>query len=133
MTSNKNEKTKKVQSKLSFMDRFFTQSTPKVTEQTKENNTATNNSTSHSDINNKDLVLFPDATSDMEVDTTLKNTTEAVASGSGSSANNTVDNNIELEPLTTSWADTPIDTIKNSLDGKLDDEALSPEFLKDAQ
>ena len=37
MTSKNSEKTtKKVQSKLSFMDRFFTQNTPKVTELTKE-------------------------------------------------------------------------------------------------
>src|SRR3989337_1096592 len=133
MTSKNSEKTtKKVQSKLSFMDRFFTQNTPKVTEPTKET-TQTKETTSHNDVNNKDLILFPNNTSDMEVDTTLNNTTKAVASGSGTSATNTNDNNIELEPLTTSWADTPIDTIKTSLEGKLDDEALSPEFLKDAQ
>ena len=78
-------------------------------------------------------MLFPDTTSDMEVDTTLKNTTEAVASGSGSSATDNNIESIELPPLTTSWADTPIDTVKKSLEEKLDDEALSPEFLKDAQ
>src|SRR3990170_2119269 len=133
MTSKNSEKTtKKVQSKLSFMDRFFTQNTPKVTEPTKET-TQTKETTSHNDVNNKDLILFPNNTSDMEVDTTLNNTTKAVASGSGTSATNDNDNNIELEPLTTSWADTPIDTIKTSLEGKLDDEALSPEFLKDSQ
>src|SRR3990170_1216971 len=134
MTSKNSEKTtKKVQSKLSFLDMFRTPSVPKVTEQTKETTTEPKNSTSHSDVNNKDLLLFPDTTSDMEVDTTLKNTTEAVASGSGTSATNTTDNNIELEPLTTSWADTPIDNVQKSFEGKLDEEALSPEFLKDAQ
>src|SRR5688572_27887283 len=133
MTSKNSEKsTKKVQSKLSFLDMFRTPSAPKQTEQIKET-TQTKETTSHSDVNNKDLILFPNNTSDMEVDTILNNTTEAVASGSGTYATNNNDNNIELEPLTTSWADTPIDTIKTSLEGKLDDEALSPEFLKDAQ
>src|SRR3989337_2221148 len=134
MTSKNSEKpTKKVQSKLSFLDMFRTQNVPKVTEQTKSTTTEPKNSTSHSDVNNKDLLLFPDTTSDMEVDTTLKINTEAVASGSGTSANNTNIESIELPPLTTSWADTPIDTVKKSLEGKLDDEALFPEFLKDAQ
>src|SRR3989337_3386603 len=134
MTSKNSEKTtKNVQSKLSFLDMFRTPSVPKVTEQTKGTTTETKNSTSHSDVNNKDLLLFPDTTSDMEVDTTSKNTTEAVASGSGTSVNDTNIESIELPPLTTSWADTPIDTVKKSLEGKLDDEALSPEFLKDAQ
>ena len=102
MMTNKNEKTKKVQSKLSFMDRFFTPSASKQTEQTKENTTELKNSTSHSNVNNKDLLLFPDATSDIEVDTTLKNTTEAVASGSDSSATDTNIEGIELPLLTTS-------------------------------
>src|SRR3989337_2344007 len=134
MTSKNSEKTtKKVQSKLSFLDMFRTQNVPKVTEQTKTTTTEPKNPTSHSDVNNKDLLLFPDTTSDMEVDTTSKNNTETIASDSGTSATNTIDNNIKLEPLTTSWADTPIDTVKKSLEGKLDDEALSPEFLKDAQ
>ena len=93
MTSKNSEKTtKKVQSKLSFLDMFRTPSVPKNTEQTKETNTEPKNSTSYSDVNNKDLLLFPDTTSDMEVDTTSKINTEAVASGSGSSATN---NNIE--------------------------------------
>src|SRR3990170_6697780 len=99
MTSKNSEKTtKKVQSKLSFLDMFRTQNVPKVTEQTKTTTTEPKNSTSHSDVNNKDLLLFPDTTSDMEVDTILKNTTETVASGSGTSTTNNNDNNIELPP-----------------------------------
>src|SRR6266511_3593025 len=71
MTSKNPENKKKTQSKLSFYEKFFAKPIPTVTENTKEN-TETKNPTSHSDVNNKDLILFKDITaSDMEVDTTI--------------------------------------------------------------
>jgi len=54
MTSKNSEKTtKKVQSKLSFLDMFRTPSVPKVTEQTKETTTKPKNSTSYTVVAEK--------------------------------------------------------------------------------
>ena len=70
MTSKKTETKPKVQSKLSFYDRLFTKPAPKVADKPKETND-TNKNTSQNDVNNKNLIIFPEVTSDMEVDTTV--------------------------------------------------------------
>src|SRR6266511_3950281 len=135
MTSKNTENKKKTQSKLSFYEKLFNRPTPVVTENTKET-TDTKNSTSHSDVNNKDLILFKDTTttSDMEVDTT--NNKQQPKSEAESSTTKPINVNVNEDPellptLKQNWADTPMEEITKT--GNIDEEALSPEFLKDAQ
>src|SRR6266511_1999158 len=135
MTSKNTENKKKTQSKLSFYEKFFTKPTPVVTEKTEEN-TATKNLTSQSDVNNKDLILFKDTitTSDMEVDTTTNKQQPESEAESSTAKPITVNVNEDPELLPTlkeNWADTPMEEITKT--GNIDEEALSPEFLKDAQ
>src|SRR3989337_913964 len=135
MTSNKNEKTKKVQSKLSFYDMLFTKTTPKVTTNTQET-TNTKNNTSQNEVNNKNATLFKDntTTSDMEVDTTVTKQQPETEAESSNTNNILIDvnNDPELLPsLKQNWADTTTDTFTKT--GNFDEEAISPEFLKDAQ
>jgi hypothetical protein len=135
MTSNKNEKTKKVQSKLSFYDMLFTKTAPKVTTSSKET-TDTNKNTSQNEVNNKSSSLFKDTTttSDMEVDTTATKQqpeTEAESSNTNNILINVNDDPELLPSLKQNWADTTTETFTKT--GNLDEEAISPEFLKDAQ
>src|SRR5215208_5206833 len=81
MTSKNPEKTKKTQSKLSFYEKFFTKpvknnsDTPKETTEPKTN-------TSQNEVNNNNLILFPENTFDMEVDTTISQQPETQAESS---------------------------------------------------
>src|SRR6266511_3918213 len=135
MTSKKVETKPKVQSKLSFYDRLFVKSVPKVTETPKEN-TKDKNTEKNDVVDDKNSNLVEKTeTSTMEVDTTtdINNATEVVASGSGSTTNNIDKDLIELPLNNTSWGDTPMEDILLKNSGNLDEEALSPEFVKDAQ
>ena len=135
MTSKNIENKKKVQSKLSFLDKFRYKTPTKDTEKPKDN-IETKDTESQKVTDDKISTLFDKTdTSTMEVDTTNINTTEAVASGSGTTANeNKTDTDlIELPLSNTSWGDTPMEDILQKTSGNLDDEAISPEFLKDAQ
>ena len=135
MTSNKNEKTKQVQSKLSFYDMLFTKTTPKVTTNTQETSNTKNN-TSQNEVINKNATLFKDntTTSDMEVDTTVTKQQPETEAESSNTNNILIDVNDDpelLPSLNQNWADTTTDTFTKT--GNLNDEAISSEFLKDAQ
>src|SRR5688572_13357222 len=114
MTSNKNEKTKKVQSKLSFYDMLFTKTAPKVTASSKKT-TDTNKNTSQNEVNNKSSTLFKDTTttSDMEVDTTAPKPqpeTEAESSNTNNILINVNEDPELLPSLKQNWADTTTET-----------------------
>src|SRR3989337_1335653 len=135
MTSKKTETKQKVQSKLSFYDMLWTKPVPKVTETPKETTKETNTE-KHDNINDKLPNLFDKTeTSTMEVDTTtVKNTTtETIASGSGTTGDDNDKDLIELPLTNTSWGDTPMEGILAKNSGNLDEEALSPQFVKDRQ
>ena len=140
MSSKKSDIKPKVQSKLSFYDRLFTKPAPKVAANTKNNNN-NEKTTSHKDVNDTNLILFPrnELTSDMEVDTTVSQQPESEAESS--TKNTTVtktttipvdeDPELTLPPINKDWSDSSIENLTKT--GNLDEEALSPEFLKDAQ
>src|SRR5688572_28678605 len=135
MTSKKTETKQKVQSKLSFYDMLWTKPVPKVTETSKET-TKEPNTEKPNNIDDKLSNLFDKTeTSTMEVDTTtVKNTViETVASGSGATNDDSEKDLIDLPLTNTSWGDTPMEGILAKNSGNLDEEALSPEFVKDAQ
>src|SRR5215208_6905371 len=134
MTSKKPD-TKKVQSKLFFLDKFYYKTATKDTDNAKDT-TEIKDTESQKVKDDKLSNLFDNTdTSTMEVDTTNTKITEAVASGSGTTANEdkTDTDLIELPLSNTSWGDTPMEDILQKNAGNLDDEAISPEFLKDAQ
>src|SRR5215208_1169676 len=83
MMSKQTEKKKTTQSKLSFYDILFTKPAPKVTEKTKDT-TIKDKDTSQNDVNNKNLILFPEnnTASDMEVDTNVTKQPESEAESS---------------------------------------------------
>ena len=135
MTSKKTEIKQKVQSKLSFYDMLWTKPVPKVPE-TPEKTTKDKNTEKQDIIDNKLQNLFDKTeTSTMEVDlTTVQNTTtETIASGSGTTNDDNDKDLIELPLNNTSWGDTPMEDILLKNSGNLDEEAISPEFVKDAQ